>query len=389
MKQPVSSDFKLGIISGGQLGKMLAQAASEWDVAIHIMENSPDCPAAPVANSFTLGDRLNYDDVLAFGRSVDMLTLEIEHVNIDALRQLKAEGKTVHPDPDALAIIQDKGLQKQFYADHGIPTSPWKTYDDEHGIRNAVAAGELQIPFVQKTRAAGYDGNGVMVVKHEEDLRNLLSGPSIAEEAVDIQKEIAVIVARNTKGELISYPSVEMEFNPTANLVERLICPADISDELEKQAEDLAMKVIGQFETAGVLAVEMFLTGSGELLVNEVAPRPHNSGHHTIESVVTSQYEQHLRAILSWPLGSTKIVMPAVMINLLGEPDHTGPVKYDGFDESMGIEGVNIHIYGKKETRPFRKMGHVTVIAPTLEDARSRAVQVKELLKVRSWNSQS
>jgi 5-(carboxyamino)imidazole ribonucleotide synthase len=388
MQQVVTSDFKLGIIAGGQLGKMLAQAASPWDVTIHVLDPSEGCPAAPVCSSLTLGHWTDYDAVYDFGKQMDMVTLEIEHVNVDALRKLKEEGVVVHPDPEALAIIQDKGLQKEFYADNNIPTARFSLFENAEEVKSAVQDGSLTFPFVQKSRKAGYDGRGVMVIKNESDLDQLIDAPSMIEGLIDLEKEIAVIAARNEAGDVTCFQAVEMEFNEQANLVELLSCPAELNDDLEQQARQLAMRLIEQFSMAGVLAVEMFVTKQGELLVNEVAPRPHNSGHHTIESVVTSQYEQHLRAVLGFPLGSTELKRSAVMINLLGEPGHEGPVKYEGLHESMDVEGAKIHIYGKKETRPFRKMGHVTIIAPSIDEARHRAGIVKEHLKVKSWETQ-
>lgn len=385
MKQIVTSDFKLGIIAGGQLGKMLIQPAISWDVQTYVLDPSPDCPCAAICNTFIQGDIKDYDTVLAFGKQVDMITLEIEHVNVDALRELKKMGKTVHPDPEALAIIQDKGLQKEFYAKHNLPTSPFKLYENEKEIKDAVESGELSIPFVQKSRTAGYDGKGVKVVLNQDDLAELLPGKAMVEAAVDIEKEIAVIASRNEKGDILCFPSVEMEFNPTANLVERLICPAAISEEMEQKAQQLAQDVIKHFDICGILAIEMFISKSGELLVNEVAPRPHNSGHHTIEANITSQYEQHLRAIFNLPLGSTELLNPAVMINVLGEAGHTGKVKYEGLAEAMAVKGMKMHLYGKTECRPFRKMGHVTVVSPSLEEAREGASKVQQHLKAKAW----
>ncbi len=382
MKDLVTSDFKLGVIAGGQLAKMMALAASNWDVKTYILDKDEHCPASPVCAGFTKGDPQNFDDVYNFGKSVDLLTYEMEAINIEALKKLHEEKYAVCPSVYTLETIQDKGLQKEFYKKHNLPTSDFQLFADTGELRSALTEGSLQYPFVQKLRKGGYDGRGVAVIKNEDDLPRLLEGPCLAETLVDIAKEISVIAARNQSGEIKCFPVVEMEFNPEANLVERLVCPAALSEELEKQAFALATSVIESFQMAGLLAIEMFINQQGEVLVNEVAPRTHNSGHHTIESVVTSQFEQMLRAIFDLPLGSTRLKLPAVMINLLGEPGHQGPVKYEGLTEAMAVAGTKLHLYGKRETRPFRKMGHVTVVAQSLDEAKSRADQVKHILKV-------
>lgn len=374
---------KIGVLGGGQLGKMLALAAGPAHLPIDLMDVSEDFPAAPYARRFVTGNFKNYDDVYNFGKTVDVLTIEIEHVNTEALHQLEKEGVTVHPSPEALDIIKDKGLQKQFYRDHHIPSSDFVLYDDEEALKAAVTSGKRSLPFVQKSRTAGYDGRGVSVITNADDLENkLLPGPCVAEDLVDIDKEIAVIAARNEQGAISTFPAVEMIFNPVANLVEFLSCPAHISDAIAKQADELSRRVIEAYDLCGLLAVELFLTKSGELLVNEVAPRPHNSGHHTIESCYTSQYDQHLRAILNWPLGSTQIKSPSVMVNLLGAEGHTGPAYYQGLEDCLAIPGVNIHLYGKVMTKPFRKMGHVTVLGNTVEEAMEKARQVQERISV-------
>ena len=385
MEQLVTSNFRLGIIAGGQLGKLLALAASKWDVNTYVLDEDEHCPASTVCTRFVQGSRLSFDDVVAFGRSVDLLTFEIEDIDIDALQALKAEGKRIVPDPDVLAVIQDKGRQKEFYATHGIPTAPSSLYDGAEDIRHAVKEGTLALPFVQKLRRGGYDGKGVAVVETAAQLTDLLEGPSVVEARVDVQKEISVIAARNARGEVRCYPAVEMVFDARANLVDRLFCPADIPEDLQENAERIATDLIAKLEFSGVLAVEMFVDGNGAVLVNEVAPRTHNSGHHSIESIITPQFEQQLRAIFNFPLGSTRLKMPAVMVNLLGEPDARGAVKYEGMTQCMAIEGVKMHLYGKKEVRPFRKMGHVTVLAPTIEEAMEKASRVKQTLKVRAW----
>lgn len=384
MEKLVSSDFKLGIIAGGQLAKMLIQEASKWDVKTFVMDNDEDCPASTIATQFVKGSNLDFDAVYQFGKQVDLLTYEMENINIDALKQLKAEGHKILPDPGTLELIQDKGKQKEFYQNHNIPTAPFKLYENRDEIKQDIESGLLQFPFVQKIRTGGYDGRGVAVINNETDLNKLLDTPSVVENKVDIAKEIAVIAGRNKKGEIRCYPVVEMIFNPQANLVDKLICPSNISTEQSEKALRIATELIDLLNMQGLLAVELFIDKNGEIVVNEVAPRTHNSGHHTIESVITSQFEQHLRAIFDLPLGSTLLKLPAVMINIVGTEGYTGPVKYEGLTESMAIEGVKIHLYGKKITKPFRKMGHVTLLSSTLESALEKAEKVKQLIKVKS-----
>ncbi len=379
-----STTKKIGILGGGQLGKMLALAAANWDFKTYCLDPTPDAPASQVCTGFTLGDFNNYEAVLAFGGDKDLLTIEIEHVNTDALRELERLGKTVHPSPRALDIIKDKGLQKEFYREHDIPTAHFEIFDDEKSLRKAVESGHWKLPIVQKTRTAGYDGKGVAILRTMEDLETkLLPGPCLAETLAPIETEIAIVAAQNVQGEVAVFPAVEMDFHPEANLVEFLLCPARISPLVAAKAEALAEKVIRTFNICGLLAVEMFWTKDGQLLVNEVAPRPHNSGHHTIESAHTSQFEQHLRAICGLPLGSTASKTPvAILLNLLGEPGHKGPVRYEGVEECLALEGVNIHLYGKTQTSPFRKMGHVTITADTVKEAMKKANFVKKTLKV-------
>ncbi|MEM0992474.1 MAG: 5-(carboxyamino)imidazole ribonucleotide synthase [Bacteroidota bacterium] len=371
---------RIGILGGGQLGKMLTLAAANWHAPIYMLEKSNQYAAAHLATRFVQGDFKHYEDVYFFGKNTDILTIEIEHVNTDALHQLVKEGIVVHPAPDKLDIIKDKGLQKQFYAKYELPTSSFQLFDDAKAIKSAIDNQTLQYPFVQKSRTAGYDGKGVAVIRSAAD--QLMDVASLIEPLVDIDKEIAVIVARNPSGQIEAFPPVEMLFHPTANLVEFLACPARISLAIGAAAVELAKKTIATYDICGLLAVEMFLTKSGELLINEVAPRPHNSGHHTIDSCYTSQFEQHIRAITNLPLGSTKLTSPAVMLNLLGEPEHTGQADYLGLEDCLGMEGVHVHLYGKKTTKPFRKMGHVTIVHENLEQAIITASKVKERLKV-------
>lgn len=385
METLVTSDLKLGIIAGGQLGKMLIQEASKWDIETFVLDVEDNCPAGKIASSYIKGSNLDYDSVYNFGKLVDILTFEIENINIPALQKLKREGLKIAPDPDILELIQDKGRQKLFYRNNDIPTSPFIICDSETEILNRIEKGEISFPFVQKLRKGGYDGKGVSVVHDNSELNKILPGASVIEAKIDIFKEISVIVARNKKGDIRSYPVVEMLFDPKANLVDKLLCPSSISKAQSEKAVSIASDIIEILDMEGILAVEFFVDNEGGIIVNEVAPRPHNSGHHTIESVVTSQFEQHLRAILNLPLGSTKLKLPSVMLNILGEDGHEGPVLYEGLTESMALDGVKIHLYGKKITKPFRKMGHVTILSSSLDEALMNSETVKKLIKVKSW----
>lgn len=379
-----SGSKKLGILGGGQLGKMLIQAASKWDITCCVLDPTADCPASYYAHEFLKGNFNNYDDVLKFGRRVDLITIEIENVNTEALRQLQKEGKVVYPSPDVIDTIKDKGRQKEFYKENHLPTSDFKIVKDKKALIDAVESGDILFPFVQKLCTEGYDGRGVSVIKSKDDLEKLLEGKSVIENLVSIRKEISVIVSRNHRGDMKAFPPIEMEFNAEANLVEMLIAPALIDGELNKSAEVLGRKVAESLALVGVIAVEMFVTADGNLLINESAPRPHNSGHHTIEANVTSQYEQHLRAILGLPFGSTDQTRKAIMINLLGSKGYNGPVDYVNLEEAMEMEGVHIHIYGKKETKPFRKMGHITICGEDLNEMTKTAERLKKTLKVQS-----
>lgn len=386
MEKLVTSNFKLGIIAGGQLGKMLIQEASKWDVITYVIDSDENCPANTIATYFVEGANTDFESVYRFGQMVDMLTYEIENVNIDALKKLKSEGKKIIPDPDVLELIQDKGSQKEFYFKNEIPTAEFKIYKNRDEILKAIGNNEIQFPFVQKLRKGGYDGRGVSVINNESELDKLLDGASVIEKKVEIAKEISVIAARNKKGEIKCFPVVEMIFDENANLVDKLICPSKISEEQAQKAELIAGKIINLLDMQGLLAVEFFIDENGHVIVNECAPRPHNSGHHTIENIITSQFEQHLRAIFDLPLGSTKLKMPSVMLNILGSEGYEGNVMYEGLTESMAIEGVKIHLYGKKITKPFRKMGHITISSNTLESALNKAEEIKKLIKVKTWD---
>lgn len=367
---------------------MLLAETMKWGIETHILDPDPNCSCAALTTHFTCGDFRNYDDVLNFGRKVSVLTIEIEQVNTEALFQLEKEGIAVHPSPKSLRIIQDKGTQKKLYAEKEIPTAPFWLFDNAQNIREAYQTGILALPFVQKTRQMGYDGKGVQVLRHETDLEHLFDTPSLVEVCVDIRKEIAVIVAQS-RGETAAFPPIEMVFHPTANLVEYLQCPADLPPTLYRQAIDLAADTLQAFDIQGVLAVEMFLNNNGQWLINEVAPRPHNSGHFTIEAAMVSQYEQHLRSVLSMPLGSPALKVPAsVMLNILGDTRQSGVAYYEGLSNCMALEGVYIHLYGKRQTRPFRKMGHVTILGNDIQHAIKKADFVRKNLCVIAQNEE-
>ena len=364
---------RLGILGGGQLGKMLCLVTSNWNLSTYVLDPSPDCPAAFVCTEFSHGDFRNYEDVYAFGKNVDVLTIEIEHVNLQALFRLQEEGVVIRPEPHALELIQDKAKQKEFYVSKGLPTADFSVFPGKESIVAAVGSGEIKIPFVQKLSKTGYDGRGVYVVREEGQLEDLLEGESVVEDLVDVEKEISVIVSRNSAGETKCFPPVEMVFNSHANIVEFLISPCELGDTLSARACELAERTIKSFDMCGILAVEMFLSRKGDILINESAPRPHNSGHHTIDAARTSQYEQCLRSILDLPPGDTEIKTPSVMINILGQPGFEGEVRYEGLRGCMGVEGAKFHIYGKTRTKPYRKMGHVTVLDDDIPSALEKA----------------
>ncbi|WP_298502051.1 5-(carboxyamino)imidazole ribonucleotide synthase [uncultured Maribacter sp.] len=377
-----SSNFKLGILGGGQLGKMMLYETRKLDIYTKVLESSKDAPCKIACNEFVLGDLLDYDAVYNFGKNVDVLTIEIENVNIKALEKLEDEGVKVYPPTKALKIIQNKATQKLFYTDNTIPTAAFSRFAYTSEIKDSIENGGLKLPFVWKAAQFGYDGQGVKVVRQIEDLNNLPNVECIAEEMVPFKNELSVIVARSASGEVVTYPVVEMEFHPEANQVEYVICPARINEDVAKKAQEIALKVSNKIQQVGLLAVEMFQTEDDQILVNEVAPRPHNSGHQTIEASYTNQFEQHIRAILNLPLGNTENKVPGIMVNLVGAEGHTGDVVYKNMENILKLEGVTPHIYGKKQTRPFRKMGHVTIVNKDLKKARAIAQKVKETIKV-------
>ena len=377
-----SSDFKLGILGGGQLGKMMLAELRKFDISTFVLDPSAEAPCQYGAHYFEQGDLLDFQTVYNFGQKVDVLTLEIENVNLDALDQLEAEGKAVYPSVKTLRLIQNKGVQKDHYKSHNIPTSAHQRYAQLSDLVSAVNNHELEFPFVWKLAQFGYDGKGVKIVRSIADLTDLPAGECIAEQLVPFTHELAVIVARSVTGEIKTYPVVEMEFHPEANQVEYVLCPARIDSALAQKATAIALQVSAAFAHVGILAVELFLTAEGDILVNEVAPRPHNSGHYSIEASYTSQFENHVRAILDLPLGDTSSKVAGIMVNLVGDEGFSGPVVYENIAKIMQLKGVTPHLYGKKETRPFRKMGHVTIVHEDINEARKLAEEVKQTIRV-------
>ena len=378
MKNYFSSNFKLGVLGGGQLGKMLLTETQKFDIYTCILDATHEAPCAQICNEFHLGDLMDFDTVYNFGKKVNLLTIEIEHVNIEALQKLEEEGLEIYPQPSVLKTIQHKGKQKDFFVKNNIPTSPHKRFTSLDQLKKET----LAFPFVWKSAQFGYDGTGVKIVKNQNDLNSLTNTDCIVEDLIPFKNELAVIVARNKNGETKTYPVVEMEFHPEANQVEYVICPARISENVAQKARNIALKVANSFEHIGLLAVEMFQTKDDEIIVNEVAPRTHNSGHYSIEASYTSQFEQHLRSILNLPLGNTDSKVAGIMVNLVGEEGFSGNVVYQNIEEILKMDGVTPHIYGKKQTRPFRKMGHVTIVNNDLSEARKIAENVKNTIRV-------
>lgn len=378
VKNYFSSNFKLGVLGGGQLGKMLLSETQKFDIYTCILDGSSKAPCAQICNEFYQGNLLDFDTVYNFGKKVNLLTIEIEHVNIDALLKLEEEGLEIHPQPRVIQTIQHKGKQKDFFVKNKIPTSPHKRFSSLEELKNE----KCSFPFVWKSAQFGYDGTGVKVIKNKNDLSLLNDVDCIIEKLIPFKNELAVIVARNKNGEIKTYPVVEMEFHKEANQVEYVICPARISNEVAQKAQKIALKVAESFKHIGLLAVELFQTENDEILVNEVAPRTHNSGHYSIEASYTNQFEQHLRSILNLPLGNTDSKLAGIMVNLVGEEGFSGDVIYKNIEEILKIDGVTPHIYGKKQTRPFRKMGHVTIVNNNVNEARKIAEIVKNTIRV-------
>ncbi len=366
------------MLGGGQLGRMLIQSAIDFNLDVHVLDPDKNAPCQHLAKQFSVGALTKEDTVYHFGKQCDLLTIEIENVSTKGLERLEKEGISVYPQPHIIRLIQDKREQKQFYKENNIPTSEFVLTESKQDFY----ALEHMLPAVQKLGKAGYDGRGVQVIKTKADFDKGFDAPGLLESFVDFEKEISVIVARNKAGEMQHFPVVELVFHPEHNLVEYLFAPAQVSREIEQKAINTAKEVIEKLDMIGLLAVEMFVTKQGEVLVNEVAPRTHNSGHHTIEANITSQFEQHLRAILNMPLGATTTKIPAAMVNLLGEDGYTGLARYEGLEKVLATEGVKVHLYGKKLTKPFRKMGHVTIIDEDMGRLKEKARFVKENLKV-------
>jgi 5-(carboxyamino)imidazole ribonucleotide synthase len=360
-------ESKIGILGGGQLCRMLCMAGASWNLNIKVMD-SKECPASSVCNELVVGNITEYQDVLDFGRTVDVLTLEIENVNIEALEQLEKEGVKIFPKAHTLRIIQDKGLQKQFYKNNSIPSSEFKLFSTKLELEEFLSTQKTFVPFVQKSRIGGYDGRGVELIKSPDDFFKILDCPSLIEDLVEIDKELSVIIAKNPSEQISYYPAALMKFDQQTNLVNTVITPSQINNETEQKAQELAINIVNQLDFVGILSVEMFLTKTGQLLVNEIAPRTHNSGHHTIEGAVTSQFEQQLRAILDLPLGDTSFLKPAGMLNIVGKVGDQNKINIKDLQELLKIPNIHLHLYGKKESRPGRKMGHITVLGESIEE---------------------
>ena len=379
---PLGPTLRVGVLGGGQLGRMMVQEAMNWDVRVEVMDPSPGASCRHLTHRFVQGDLQNEEAVVAFGQGLDVLTVEIEHVSTEGLQRLADQGVQVVPLPQHLALIQDKGLQKQAFDAWGVPSAPFVL------VENLAQVDAIGFPVVQKLRKGGYDGKGVQILQSpQEALDRGFNAPCVLEKAVDIDKELSVIVARNAHGETAVYPVVEAVFNPEVNLVDHLMAPASISPALEEAARAMALKVVTSMQFVGLLAVELFLDREGALWVNEVAPRTHNSGHHTIEGNVCSQFEQHLRAVIGLPLGDTAPLHPAAaMLNLIGEPDATGTPCYDGLAEALELPHVHAHLYGKSTVKPHRKMGHITVTGPDVHSVQQSVLKLRETVKVRGSN---
>jgi len=379
-KSSFHRELKLGIIGGGQLGRMLIQAGISLDIKMAVLDPNKEAPCHAFCHEFKTGSLTDYQTVYDFGKSCDLVTIEIENVNVQALKDLQSEGVTVYPQPEVIELIQDKRTQKQFYQDKGIPTAPFVLTANREEVKQNIDF----LPAFQKLGVGGYDGGGVRRIQGAGDVHKSFDAPGLLEKAVDFEKEISVIVARNSHGETTTYPPVEIVFHPEHNLVDYLFAPSDLSEAQKEKAKEIAIKTAEAFGIVGILAVEMFVEKDGTILVNEVAPRPHNSGHQTIDANYTSQYEQHLRCILGLPVGSTKIIKPSAMVNLLGEAGYNGPVVYDGIEEILGMEGVSVFLYGKAITKPHRKMGHVTILGDDVNALKEKVTFVKESIKVKA-----
>lgn len=379
-----SSDFKLGILGGGQLGKMLLQVTSRLSIKTNILDPSKDSPCKNLCNEFEIGNLMDFDSVYQFGKKCDLVTFEIEHVNIEALEKLESEGTKVYPSSKTLKIIQNKNLQKQFFIDNNIPTSDFWYFKSPKDFKNSFHKNQISFPCVWKKTKFGYDGYGVKIIKSIKQIDNLPNEEFIIEEFIPFEKELATTIVRNNSGDIQIFPLVQMDFNKESNQVEYVVCPAQVNREIKDLANALAMKVSKSFKHIGLLAIEMFLTKDNKILINEVAPRPHNSAHYSIEACENSQFQQHINSILNLKLGSCKSNSNAIMVNLVGEKGYSGPVIYQGIEEAMEQSNVSVHIYGKSNTKPNRKMGHVTVTDEDLKNGLKKAKSIKDLIKVKT-----
>ena len=379
-----SSDFKLGIIGGGQLGKMLLQVTSKLNIKTNILDSSPDSPCKNLCNEFSLGKLMDYDTIYKFGKKCNVITYEIEHINVEALLKLESEGVVVNPSPSILKIIQNKNTQKKFFLKNNIPTANFWHFSSKNEFKLFLSNDEISFPCVWKKTKFGYDGFGVKILKSIDDISELPDSEFIIEDYIPFQKELATTIARNDSGQVEVFPIVEMSFNDESNQVEYVICPAQISSENMIQAKKIALSVSKSFGHTGILAVEMFLTKDNKVLVNEVAPRPHNSAHYSIEACMSSQFDQHIRSVLNLPLGCSKSNINAIMVNLVGEKNFSGLVNYKGLEESMKFDNVSVHIYGKSETKPNRKMGHATILDTDLSRGIEIAKSVKKSIRIKT-----
>ena len=370
--------MKVGILGGGQLGRMLLQVAANYPVETFVLENDADCPAAHLCHKFIKGDIRNFDDVYRFGQLVDALTIEIESVNEEALEKLESEGKKIFPKPSALKIIKNKIFQKEFYKQHQIPSPPYVITNTLNALPDHLSF----IPAVHKAATGGYDGRGVQMIRTKDDFSKGFDGPAILEKLVPIQKEIAQIIAVSSKGDMALYPPVEMVFDQRLNLLNFQISPAAIPEKVLWKVEAIAIAVVKALKSPGIFAVELFVDQNGEVLVNETAPRVHNSGHHTIEANFSSQFDMLWRIILGYPLGNTAHILPACIVNLVGADGCSGPAKFEGLEELLQMDNVFVHLYGKKETRPGRKMGHVTVLSAEKQELIHKAQKIKQTIQV-------
>ena len=371
---------KIGILGGGQLGRMLLQAAANYPVETFVMENDPECPAAHLCHHFTKGNIKNFNDVYKFGKSLDVVTIEIENVNVEALEKLESEGIKIFPRPSVLKTIKNKILQKQYYQQYQIPTSKFV-------ITNSLAELNEQesfLPAVHKLGTGGYDGRGVQIINSKEEIKKGFDIPAVLEKFIAIDKEIAQMIAVNEKGETAIYPPVEMLFDPVLNLLDYQLCPAELTKQVLYKVEAIALAVAKNFKSPGLFAVEMFVDKAGEVYVNETAPRVHNSGHHTIEAHYCSQFDMLWRIMLGYPLGNTNHILPSIMVNIIGADGYSGNVRYEGLEETLKIENAFVHLYGKKETRPGRKMGHVTIMSREKQELLFRSNKVKRTLIART-----